>query len=160
MDELRKQVRRAQRRITMQRFAGVLGWCWFSALFLALIIVVVDKYHPLPVQSWIWFAGAVALGLVGAVIWTALGRGPMLEAAMEIDRRFALKERVSSVLAMPPEDLQSEAGRAVTRRCPQTRKTHRRCREIRGNPAAETFPAFGPGLCGACRGVVCQSIAV
>jgi uncharacterized coiled-coil DUF342 family protein len=114
MDELRKQVRRAQRRITMQRFVGVLGWCWFAALLLALMMVVVDKYHPLPIQSWIWFAGAVALGLLGAVIWTALSRGRMLEAAMEIDRRFALKERVSSALAMPPEDLQSEAGQAVS----------------------------------------------
>ncbi len=33
---------------------------------------------------------------------------------MEIDRRFALKERVSSALAMPPDDLQSEAGQAVS----------------------------------------------
>ncbi len=114
MDELRKQVRRAQRRITLQRFAGVLGWCWFAAFFLALMIVVVDKYRPLHVRSWIWFAGAAALGLAGAIFWTALGRGRMLQAAMEIDRRFALKERISSALAMPPQDLQSEAGQAVS----------------------------------------------
>ena len=78
------------------------------------MIIVVDKYHPLPVQTWIWLAGATALGLLGAVIWTALSRAPVLEAAMEIDRRFALKERVSSALAMPPEDQQSEAGQAVS----------------------------------------------
>jgi hypothetical protein len=114
MDELRKQVRRAQRRITLQRFVSVLGWCWFAALLIALMIIVVDKYHPLSVQAWIWFAGAAALGLLGAVIWTALSRAPDLEAAMEIDRRFALKERVSSALAMPADDLQSEAGQAVS----------------------------------------------
>ena len=101
MDELRKQVRRAQRRITLQRFVSVLGWCWFAALLMAFTIIVVDKYRPLPVQAWIWIAGATALGLLGAVIWTALSRAPALEAAMEIDRRYALKERVSSALAMP-----------------------------------------------------------
>jgi hypothetical protein len=114
MEELRKQVRRAQRRLTLQRFVGVLGWCWFAAFLIALTTIVVDKYRPLPVQVWIWFAGAAALGLLGAVIRTALSRGRMLEAAMEIDRRFALKERVSSTLAMPPEDLQSEAGQALS----------------------------------------------
>ncbi|MGA2799103.1 MAG: hypothetical protein ABSE63_16105, partial [Thermoguttaceae bacterium] len=114
MDELRKQVRRAQRRITLQRFVSVLGWCLSAALLIALLIIVVDKYHPLLVQTWIWIAGAAALGLLGAAIWTALSRAPTLEAAMEIDRRFALKERVSSALAMPPDDLQSEAGQAVS----------------------------------------------
>ena len=114
MDELRKQVRRAQRRITLQRFVSVLGWCWFAALLIALLIIIVDKYHPLSVQAWIWIAGSTALGLFGAVIWTAISRSPALEAAMEIDRRFVLKERVSSALAMPPEDLQSEAGQAVS----------------------------------------------
>jgi len=114
MEELRKQVRRAQRRINMQRFVGALGWCWFGAFLVALTIIVVDKYRPLPVGAWFWFVGAAALGLLGAVIQTALTRGRMLEAAMEIDRRFALKERVSSTLAMQHEDLQSEAGQALS----------------------------------------------
>ena len=30
MEELKKQVRRAQRRMGLQRFVGVLGWCWFG----------------------------------------------------------------------------------------------------------------------------------
>jgi len=114
MDELRKQVRRAHRRMTAQRFINVLGWCWSGALLLALAMVVADKYHPMPVSWWVWLAGAAAAGLAAAVIWTMLGRGQMLEAAVEIDRRFALKERVSSVLAMPREDLESEAGQAVS----------------------------------------------
>jgi hypothetical protein len=114
MDELHKQVRRAQRRLTWQRFLSVAGWCWFAALLIALTIIVFDKYVPLFVQAWVWLAGAVVLGLLAAIIWTMLTRGRLLEAALEIDRRFLLKERVSSTLAMPPEDLQSEAGQAVT----------------------------------------------
>lgn len=114
MEELRKQVRRAQRRLTIQRFVNVLGWCWFAALLVALTIIVVDKYHHLHAKAWIWFPIAVAAGLLAAFVWAILGRGRPLEAALEIDRRFALKERVSSALSMPPEDIGSEAGQALS----------------------------------------------
>lgn len=114
MEELQKQVRRAKRRITLQRFVNVLGWCWFATLLLAAVILLVDKYFPLHVQLWAWGAGAIAVGLLAAIAWTLLVGGKPLEAAIEIDRRFGLKERVSSTLAMPPEDLESEAGQTVT----------------------------------------------
>jgi len=114
MEEVHKQVRLAQRRLTMQRFVSVLGWCWFAALLIAFAIILVDKYRPLRVQAWIWLAAAVALGLLAAIVWSMHKRGRLLDAALEIDRRFALKERVSSTLAMPPEDVQSEAGQALT----------------------------------------------
>jgi hypothetical protein len=114
MEELRKLVRRAQRRMAMQRFLNVLGWCWLAAFLIVLAIIIVDKYHPLPVGAWLWFAVAVLLGVLAAVIRTMYSRDRTLEAAIEIDRRFALKERVSSALAMAPGDLQSEAGQAVS----------------------------------------------
>ena len=147
MDELHKQVRRAQRRLTMQRFVGVLGWCWFTALLLALLVIVIDKYYPCtsqpgfgwPVRS-CWACWPQSSGL-------CLPEGRLLEAALEIDRRFALKERVSSTLAMPPEDLAIRGRSGGDRRCPEAGKTHRRGRKIHRCPAAETFasvvPAFG-----------------
>jgi hypothetical protein len=113
MEELQKQVRRARRRITLQRYVNVLGWCWFAALMAAAVLICVDKYYPLHVPLWAWGAGAGAVGIVAAFVWTLLFRSQPLEAAIEIDRRFGLKERVSSTLAMPREDLESEAGQAV-----------------------------------------------
>jgi hypothetical protein len=113
MEELQKQVRRAKRRITLQRFVNVLGWCWFAALLVAAGLIIVDKYKPMNVQLWVWGAGAVVAGFIAALVWTVLVRSLPLEAALEIDRRFGLKERVSSTLAMPPEDLASEAGQTV-----------------------------------------------
>ena len=48
-----------------------------------------------------------------AGIWTYLTRATIVEAAIDLDERFQLKERVSSSLAMAEEDLAGEAGRAL-----------------------------------------------
>ena len=37
MDVLVKQVRRAQRRLMLQRFLGLAVWCWFGALLIATV---------------------------------------------------------------------------------------------------------------------------
>jgi len=113
MNELEKQVRRAYRRLGFQRFLRVLGWCWFATLLVALGGIAVDKFYPTGVPAWGWAAGALGLGLVAAAVWTlATRRGP-LGAAIEIDRRFGLKERVSSTLAMDPQERETEAGQAL-----------------------------------------------
>jgi hypothetical protein len=118
MEQLRKQVYRAYRRLGVRRFLGVLAWCWFVPLLAALAVIAVDKFYPLGWSpfgwgAWGWLGGMAALGLVAAVLWVALTRRDPLGAAIEIDRRFGLKERVSSALAMPEEELQTEAGQAL-----------------------------------------------
>ncbi len=118
MDELRKQVGRAYRRLGVRRFFGALGWCWFAALLIALVVIAVDKFYPVPWSpfgwgAWGWLGGMAVAGLAVAVLWVFFTRRGPLEAAIEIDQRFGLKERVSSTLAMPEEDLQTEAGRAL-----------------------------------------------
>ena len=68
-------------------------------------------------------AVAATLGLVGwmpfglaavaALVWTlATGRGSV-DAAIELDSRFGLKERVASALSLPAEQHDTEAGRAL-----------------------------------------------
>lgn len=113
MELLERQVGRAQRQLALQRFAGVLGWCWFGALLIALAVIVADKFRPLGVAAWIWGAGAMGLGVAAATVWAAIrGRGPV-DAAIEIDRRYRLKERVSSALAMSDEERATPLGRAL-----------------------------------------------
>ncbi|MBN1912741.1 MAG: hypothetical protein JW818_23665 [Pirellulales bacterium] len=114
MEELQKQVRRAAWRLGVQRFVTALGWCWTGALALAAGLILLGKFWPLGVADWIWVAAAGVLGLVAALGWAMLrGRGPV-EAAIEIDRRFGLKERVSSTLALSDEERETEVGRALT----------------------------------------------
>jgi len=113
VDQLLKQVRRARWRLGVQRFVGVLGWWWFGALLLAAVLATVDKFYPTGVPAWAWAAGALGLGFVGAVIWaTFSGRG-LMDAAIELDRRCGLKERVSSSLALSDEQRETELGQAL-----------------------------------------------
>ena len=115
MNELEKQVRRAQRRLGFQRFLGLLGWCWFATLLVALGLISVGKFFAMGVPAWGWAAGALGLGLAAAGVWMVATRRGALGAAVEIDSRFGLKERVSSTLSMGPDDRATEAGQALVK---------------------------------------------
>jgi hypothetical protein len=117
MDQIRKQVDRARRRLWAELFFGRLVKCWFVALLVATIAVAVPKVmtiENLPAQwsAW-WLGGAVALGLVVALAWTMIRGRSEFDAAVEIDRRFDLKERVASSLSLPSEAIETPAGRAL-----------------------------------------------
>ncbi len=113
MDNLLKEVRRVQRRLVLQRFLGVLGWCWFASLSAAAVVIGAARFYPLGIVDWRWLAGFLAAGLVAAIAWTLLAITPKLQAALEIDHRFGLKERVSSTLAMHLADRETVAGQAL-----------------------------------------------
>jgi hypothetical protein len=114
---LHQQIRQARRRLIAQSFTSKLAWCWFIALCGSLAAIGAGKFWPLA-DPLSWAAGALGAGLVAgllaAVAWTWLVRQDALTAAVEIDRRFGLKERVSSALALAPDQRQSEVGQALT----------------------------------------------
>jgi chemotaxis protein histidine kinase CheA len=117
MDQIRRQVAQARRRLVLQQFMGVFPWCLFVALMVAAIALAVPKIWVLPVDQqvwmWSWIGGAAAAGFLIAFIWTYVVRRGTLDAAIEVDRRFGLKERVSSALALQPTERDTEAGRAL-----------------------------------------------
>ncbi len=117
MDDLKRQVRHAQRRLIAQQLFTAVVWSLTVALALAALGIALCKAWPLPVDGktwvWSWIAGAVALGLLTAGIFTWLRRRGPLDAAVELDRRFGLKERVSSCLALTEDELGTQAGQAL-----------------------------------------------
>ncbi|MHC4178488.1 MAG: hypothetical protein ACYSWU_13335 [Planctomycetota bacterium] len=60
-------------------------------------------------------AAGMGLGLLAAIVWTVATRREPLGTAIEMDRRFGLKERVSSTLSLAPEDRDTKAGRALVK---------------------------------------------
>ncbi|MCL6502762.1 MAG: hypothetical protein K6T86_08760 [Pirellulales bacterium] len=115
MRELRRQVRRAQWRLAASVFLKAFAWTLFGALLAASVLVGLQRLGVMrlavPWES--WPAGAVAAALAAACGWTLLRRVKAIDAAMEVDRRFGLRERVSSSLALTPEQLASPAGQAL-----------------------------------------------
>lgn len=113
MDEILGLSRRAQRRLAAQRFLDALGWCWLAGAVAALVVIGIDKRWPLGVPVWCWGVSAFVGGLLAAAGWAVLRRPGRLAAAIEIDRRFALKERVSSAIALPAEQRDGALGQAL-----------------------------------------------
>jgi hypothetical protein len=117
MEEIKRQVNRAQRRLVLEQFLLVAGWSLFATLLIAAIGLAIPRIWVLPIaqQTWdiSWIAGGVAVGLVVAAIWTYAIRRSRLDAAIELDRRFGLKERVSSTLALTSDELSSDIGKAL-----------------------------------------------
>ncbi len=117
MEELHRQIRRAARRLLWNRLLHHVTWSLLAALLIALLAIAVRKLFPLEVagRTWAlaWAAGSVAAGLLAAGVWTYVGRQTELDAAIEIDLRFGLKERVSSAWALSPGERETEFGRAL-----------------------------------------------
>src|SRR5262245_5589376 len=117
MDQLRKQVARARRRLIFEQFVGRLISCLVATLTLAALAIAAPRVaviSGLP-ESWdlLWLAGGFVVAVIVAGAWTFLSNRSPLDAAIEIDRRFDLRERVASSLSLSQEEQASEAGRAV-----------------------------------------------
>jgi hypothetical protein len=117
MNQIRKQVARARRRLWLELLLNRLIRCWFVTLLAAAVAIAVPKLVAIEsLPTWwtaAWFGGALGVGLVVALSWTWLHGRSELDAAMEIDRRFQLKERIASSLSLPPEVTDTPAGRAL-----------------------------------------------
>lgn len=117
MDQIRKQSKIARRRLTSERFLGFLPWTLSAAMIVALIGIAMPKLMVLAVDSQIWFVswvgGSVAVALITNFCLTFVGRASLAEAAVEIDQRFSLRERLSSALVLTEQDRETELGQAL-----------------------------------------------
>ncbi len=117
MKLVRKQSSLARRRLISQRFFSYVPWTLSFGLALAALAIGLPKVMYLAVDEPIWTAswlgGSVALALLINTILTWIGRPTLADAAVEIDRRFGLRERLSSALMLSPEDRQTELGEAL-----------------------------------------------
>jgi len=117
MNEIKRQVGRAQRRLVLEQFARIAGWSLFATLVVAAIGLAVPRIWVVAVDhqtwDWSWIGGGIGVGLLMAIVWTFMVRRSALDAAIELDRRFGLKERVSSTLALSGGELNSNVGQAL-----------------------------------------------
>ena len=124
MNEIVRQVARARWRLNLEQFLRLAPWTMFAALLVACVGLAVPKFVFLPAtatdagwQLWLasWTGGSAVAGLLAAVAATWWKRRGDYEAAVEIDRRFGLRDRVASSLLLSPEERESSMGEALLR---------------------------------------------
>jgi hypothetical protein len=117
VDKIKHQVAVAHRRLVVQQFLAIVAGTLFATLLVAAGGLAVPKLWVLPLEpavwNWSWVAGGAAAGLLAASIWTWFVRRSAIDAAIEIDRRCQLQERVSSVLSLSPAERNTEIGQAL-----------------------------------------------
>src|SRR5262249_53258257 len=113
---LHRQIVRVSRRLFFQTFLNCLAWCWSGAFVVAAVWFVAQPFIVESPPDWLRWA--VAGGLLGtatmlAVGWAMLRAPSKLAAALFLDERFGLKERVTTSLTLAPEEEASPAGQAL-----------------------------------------------
>ena len=127
MNQIESKVRAARRRILLGKFAKNLCWSLAVTWLIAFIAIGARAIWVLPWDqtTWAgsWLAGTTLTALVAALLWTFVRRPSLLNVAAEVDSRFEMKQRLSSVLAMRQGDFDSPMGTALvddaTRRAQQ-----------------------------------------
>jgi hypothetical protein len=114
--DVKRQVTKARRRLFVQTLLDTLTWCWAAALLTCTVWFLVQPW--LVGQAEEWLRWAVAGGIFTAATAVGIGLGwrsapSAVEAALELDFRFRLKERVTTSLTLVPELLRTPAGQAL-----------------------------------------------
>jgi chemotaxis protein histidine kinase CheA len=122
MNEIVRQVARARWRLNLERFLRVAPWTLFAALLVSCVGLAIPKFVYVPAtatasgwQVWLasWIGGGAVTGLLIAAVVTWSKRKNDYDAAVEIDRRFGLRDRVASSLLLTPEERASSMGEAL-----------------------------------------------
>ncbi|MFO0870668.1 MAG: hypothetical protein U0935_17200 [Pirellulales bacterium] len=122
MNDIERQVARARRRLNVEQFVRIVPWTMFAAFLLTCLGLAVPKIWFLPTtatpqgaQLWLasWFGGAVLGGLLLALGLTWWKRKGTYDAAVEVDRRFGLRDRVTSSLLLSASERESQMGAAL-----------------------------------------------
>ena len=122
MNEINQQVKRARRRVVTGKFFNMLTLAAFFGLLVAVIGMAIPKiwhldflqtqnHHDAWVYSWI-LGGAVS-GFLAAIVLTWKSRSTSMDVAVEVDKRFGLKERLSSAMSLSAEEAETKAGQAL-----------------------------------------------
>jgi hypothetical protein len=111
-----RQINRVSRRLFVQSLLDALVWCWAGALLLAAGWCIAEPQFLGAAPVWLrWTVtgGLTGLASVLAVIFTVWGRPTTLDAALSLDQRFGLQERITTSVCLTAAESESSAGMAL-----------------------------------------------
>src|SRR5438046_4252527 len=103
MSRLDQHVAKVQNKLALVRFVVALSWTLlFGAIAVAIGIVVDRAFHVRP-PKYMWFIyGCAGAAVVAAFIYAIARRPSSKTAAVAIDEKLGLKEKISTALFMRP----------------------------------------------------------
>jgi hypothetical protein len=113
---LDRQIYRVRRRLFLQQLLVYLAWSWVGALVVASVWFLVQ---PLLIQDppvwlrWTVLGGCLGVTAIGSVLLAVFKAPSALTAALSLDERFQLRERVTTSLTLPADMANSPAGQAL-----------------------------------------------
>jgi hypothetical protein len=112
---LDRQVARVRRRLFLQTLLELLVWSWVGALVLAVGWFLTEPYlRPGAVSlRWEVVGGLCCGGAILALVLAVRQRPSALMAALALDERFQLKERVTTALSLSQTEQATSAGHAL-----------------------------------------------
>ncbi len=119
LSPLHRQVARVHRRLLLQTLVNSLIWCWTGAILVCVGWFLLQPHllsEPLRSSNalrWAVAGGIVGAGTLLAAVLCWLRAPSRLTAALSLDERFGLKERVTTSLTLAPEQETSPAGQAL-----------------------------------------------
>ena len=111
-----RQVRRARRRLFWQTLLHSLALTWALGLLIAGLWFLARPFAlPDADETIRWAVPGTILGLatIGGIVLAILRMPNRVAAALELDARFGLKERVTTLLMLTPDQAESSAGQAL-----------------------------------------------
>jgi hypothetical protein len=109
-------VGRVRRRLFLGSLLAAVAWSWVAALAIAAAWFLVQPYligEPPAWLRWAVLGGLAGAGTLAALVLSALKAPSSVAAALSLDHRFAMKERVTTSLTLAPDEAASPAGQAL-----------------------------------------------
>jgi flagellar biosynthesis/type III secretory pathway protein FliH len=117
MNRIESKVAAAQRRLILGRFGRALCYTLFAALIVATIAIVLPALRVMDInfQNWIyvWVGGSTLAAVLAAAMYAVITAPSKAVVAEEVDRRFGLRERLSSSITLADDQRESDFGAAL-----------------------------------------------
>jgi myosin heavy subunit len=118
MNQIEKRVQSARRRLVLGIFGRAVAVTAFAALLIATVACSVPAFRVVEFgySTWAisWVAGTLVAAVAAAALYAWYRAPSTSDTALEVDRRFGLRERLASAMSLPQPSRDSAFGIALT----------------------------------------------
>src|SRR5687767_1814546 len=105
MSRLDRHIAAVQNKLALDRFIVALAWVSVAFAGLVWLTIIVDRVFQVRPPRWdLWFWSGIGAAVVGAIAYALYRRPSPHTAAVAIDQKLGLKEKISTALYIRPSE--------------------------------------------------------